>query len=316
MSHSLSAMPPTGTPFEAAVKILVTGSTGLIGSNLREFLTKRGNHVLSMVRRKPSGTDEIQWNPAAGTLDQSSMEGLDAIVHLAGENIASGRWTEERKHRIRTSRLQGTQLLAQSLTRLENPPKVLISVSAIGYYGNRGTELLDENSSPGTGFLPELCREWEAAASMAMAKNIRVVIPRLGMVLSSAGGALPRMLTPFRYGVGGRIGSGRQFMSWIAIEDLIGIIDHAIHCDSLNGPLNAVSPNPLTNSDFSKIIGKVLSRPSIFPVPAFILRLAFGQMAEEVLIAGARVASGKLSESGYLFLYPELEGALRHILNK
>ena len=298
------------------MNILITGSTGLIGSQLSAFFSEHGNRVLSLVRRKPSGTNQIQWNPAAGILDKSSIENLDAVVHLAGENIASGRWTEERKQMIRVSRLQGTRLLAQSLIQLTNPPRVFISVSAIGYYGNRGTELLDESSRAGSGFLPDLCREWEAAALLAAEKNIRVVLPRLGVVLSAAGGALPRMLTPFKYGVGGRIGSGRQFMSWIAIDDLVGIIDHAIRCDSLHGPVNAVSPNPATNSDFSKTIGKVLHRPSIVPVPAFILRLAFGQMADEALLAGARVSSKKVLESGYAFQYPELEDALRHILRK
>jgi uncharacterized protein (TIGR01777 family) len=314
--YSLSAFRPAARIFEAALKILITGSTGLIGSKLTALLTERGNRVLSMVRRNPSGNNEIQWNPAAGTLDKSALEGLDAVVHLAGENIASGRWTPARKKLIRMSRLQGTQLLAQSLAHLFDPPKVLISVSAIGYYGDRGEELLDENSSSGTGFLPELCREWEAATSPASMRNIRVVNPRLGVVLSGSGGALPRMLAPFRWGVGGRIGSGRQFMSWIAIEDLVGMIDHAIHCNSLQGPLNAVSPNPVTNSEFSKTIGKILKRPALFPVPAFTLRLAFGQMADEVLLAGARVSADRLLKSGYKFLYPELEDALRHILIK
>jgi uncharacterized protein (TIGR01777 family) len=298
------------------LNILISGSTGLIGSRLCSSLIKDRHRVMRLVRRAPSGADEIHWDPSSGALDTSVLEGLDAVIHLAGESIAAGRWTPEKKRRIRESRLKGTRLLTQSLSRLLDPPKVLVSVSAIGYYGDRGEEQLDEESSSGAGFLPELCREWETATAPAAMKGIRTVIPRLGMVLSGAGGALERMLPIFRLGMGARVGSGRQYMSWIAIDDLVGVIHHAIKNESIQGPVNAVSPNPVTNLVFSKVLGRVLSRPVLFALPAFAARLALGQMAEEVLLAGARVSPARLIKSGYHFAFPELEGALRHVLQK
>jgi hypothetical protein len=298
------------------MNILVTGSTGLIGSELVSCLSRNQHQVIRLVRHARAGTDEISWDPAAGILDPQSLEGLDAVVHLAGENIASGRWTEEKKRRIRDSRLQGTQLLAQSLSRLFDPPKVLVSVSAVGFYGDRGDEQLDEDSKPGIGFLPELCRLWEEATRAASARGIRVVIPRVGMVLSPAGGALGLMLPVFRLGIGGRIGAGRQYMSWITIEDLIGVINHAIQNQSMHGPINAVSPTPVTNRDFSKSLAQALSRPAAFALPAFAARIAFGQMADEVLLASARVSPERLLQSEFRFQFPELDGALRHMLEK
>jgi len=298
------------------LNILITGSTGLIGSELASFLIKNGHRVLRMVRRDPSGADEIRWDPSSGTLDKSAIEGLDAVIHLAGESIASGRWTAAKRRRIRESRIQGTHLLAQSLAHLFDPPKTLVSVSAIGYYGDRGEQQLDETSSAGRGFLPDLCREWEAATEPAAMRGIRVVIPRVGMVLSAAGGALALMLPVFRLGIGGRIGSGRQYMSWIAIEDLVGAINHAVNCETLQGPVNAVSPNPATNSEFTKTLAQVLARRAAFALPAFAARLAFGQMADGVLLSSARVAPARLNESGYRFAFPELEGALRRVLQE
>jgi uncharacterized protein (TIGR01777 family) len=295
------------------MKIVVSGSTGLIGSALCSFLSANNHHVLRLVRKTTAGRDEIGWDPSSGKLDPAMLEGSDAVIHLAGENIAGGRWTEERKRRIRESRINGTRLLAQTLARLSNPPKSWISVSAVGYYGNRGEEVLDEKSGPGSGFLAELCREWETATESASGRGIRVVIPRLGTVLSPKGGALSLMLPVFRLGIGGRIGNGRQYMSWIALDDLMGIVDHAIRCESLRGPVNAVSPHPVTNLEFSKTLGRVLSRPVPFALPSFAARLAFGEMADEALLASARVIPARLRDSNYSFRFPELEPALRHV---
>lgn len=297
------------------MKILVTGSSGLIGSRLCPFLAAGGHRILRLVRRASSHEDEIFWDPSSGKMNAEALEGIGAVVHLAGENIAGGRWTEERKRRIRDSRMLGTRLLAETLACLSSPPKTLVSVSAVGYYGDRGDMELTEESGPGTGFLADLCREWERATEPASQRGIRVVIPRLGTVLSPRGGALALMLPVFRAGIGGRIGSGRQYMSWIALDDLLGVIRHAIECDFLAGPLNAVSPNPVTNRIFSKTLGRVLSRPAMFVLPSFAARAVFGEMAREVLLASVRVLPKRLLESGYKFQYPELEAALRHGLS-
>jgi uncharacterized protein (TIGR01777 family) len=296
------------------LKILVTGATGLIGSALCPFLAGSDHRVLRMVRSAPAQANEVQWDPSSGKLDRSALEGLDAVVHLAGESIASGRWTAEKKRRILQSRIRGTGLLSRSLANLQSPPEVLISVSAVGYYGDRGEEQLDEESSPGTGFLPEVCRQWEGATAPASKGGIRVVIPRIGVVLSAAGGALALMLPIYRMGIGGRIGSGQQYMSWIAIDDIVRIIDYAIKSRSLAGPLNAVSPNPVTNSAFSKTLAHVLSRPAIFGLPGFAARLAFGEMAEETLLSSTRATPKRLMKSSFSFRFPKLDDALRHIL--
>lgn len=300
------------------MRILVSGSSGLIGSALLPFLTAGGHSVTRLVRSKRAGGDvgSILWNPQAGTIDRGALEGFDAVVHLAGENIAGGRWTAARKARIRDSRVKGTRLLATTLAGLARPPRVLVTASAVGYYGDRGDELLAEESPPGTGFLAELCREWEAAADPAREKGIRVANLRLGLVLSGTGGALPRMLPAFKLGVGGVIGSGRQYWSWIAIDDLVGAIYHALTTESLRGPVNVVAPRAVTNREFTKTLGRVLSRPTIFPLPAFAARLALGEMANELLLAGQRLEPARLVASGYKFLYPELEDALRHVLGK
>jgi uncharacterized protein (TIGR01777 family) len=295
------------------MNILISGSTGLIGSELGSFLSRNKHRVIRLVRHAPSGPDQISWDPAKGILDAQSLEGLDAVVHLAGENIASGRWTEKKKRRIRESRINGTRLLAHSLSRLFDPPQVLVSNSAIGYYGDRGDEQLNEESAPGDGFLPDLCRDWESATEAAVIRGIRVVIPRVGIVLSPAGGAMARMLPIFRLGLGGRIGSGRQYMSWVTLDDLVGAIHHSILTPSLHGPVNAVSPIPVTNAEFSQALGRALSRPARFALPAPAARIAFGQMADEALLASTRAAPVRLVRSGYRFLFPQLDGALRHL---
>ena len=246
----------------------------------------------------------------------TQLEGQDAVVHLAGENIAGAPWSQERKKTIRDSRVVGTRFLCDSLLRLERPPETLVSASATGYYGDRGEEILREESGPGEGFLAEVCRDWEEATGEAVRKGMRVVNLRIGMVLSAEGGALAKMLPTFRAGAGGRVGSGRQYMSWIALPDLVDAIRHAIATDSLRGPVNAVSPHPVTNREFTKTLGHVLGRPTVAFLPAFAARLLFGEMADELLLASARVEPAKLLASGYRFRLPEVEGAIRYLLGR
>jgi uncharacterized protein len=296
------------------MNILVTGASGLIGSALVSSLTATGHEVTRLVRAQPKpGEKAARWDPLAGTIDTSAFEGVDAVVHLAGENIAE-RWTPAKKVNIRDSRVKGTQGLCEALARLASPPKVLVSASAIGYYGDRGAELLTEESPPGRGFLAEVCRAWEAATEPARQVGLRIIHLRFGVVLSPAGGALAKILPPFRLGLGGVLGSGRQYMSWIALDDAVGAIQHAILTDGLQGPTNAVAPRAVTNQEFTKTLGTILGRPTVFPLPAFAARLMFGEMADELLLASARVQPAKLLASGYRFHYPELEGALRRLL--
>jgi uncharacterized protein (TIGR01777 family) len=266
------------------------------------------------VRSEPK-PGELGWDPAAGSIDKEGLEGHDGVVNLAGENIAE-RWTLAKKARIRESRVKGTRLLADALAGLSQPPKVLVCASALGYYGNRGSEVLREDSGAGSGFLAEVCQEWEAAAEPAKQKGIRVVHLRIGIVLSPAGGALAQMLLPFKMGVGGKVGSGQQYMSWVALDDVVGAIHHTLSTESLGGAANAVAPNPVTNLEFTKTLGRVLGRPTIFPMPAFAARLAFGEMADGLLLSSARLEPAQLTASGYQFRYPHLESALRHLLAK
>lgn len=299
------------------LSILITGSTGLVGSALIPFLRTQGHQVTRLVRSEPRpGEPAILWKPASGRLDGSNLEGFDVMIHLAGESIA-GRWTEEKKERIRYSRANGTRLLSEALARLERPPKVLISASATGYYGNRGDDILLEDERPGSGFLANVCRQWEAATEPAAEQGIRVVNCRLGVVLSPKGGALSQMLPLFKMGMGGKLGSGDQYMSWIAMDDLLQAFAHAIARDELRGPVNVVSPNPVRNWEFTRILGHVLSRPTILPVPAAALHTFLGEeMTDEVLLASIRTMPDRLSGTGYTFFYPELGGALRHLLGR
>ena len=300
------------------MRVAITGSTGLVGSEVVSVLSAAGHEAVRLVRRAPApGEKAVRWNPAQGEVDAAGLEGCDAVIHLAGENVGSGRWTAARKTAIRDSRVNGTRLLCDALAGLARPPKTLVCASAIGYYGDRGEELLTEESSHGTGFLAEVSREWEAASGSAARKGIRVVILRIGVVLSSNGGALPRMLPLFRAGLGGVIGGGSQYLSWVALDDLPFIVLHSLQCADLVGPVNAVTPHPVTNREFTRALGNALSRPTPLPVPAFALRLAVGrEMADALLLASARVLPRRLEATGYRFRFPELGEALRHLLGK
>ena len=298
-------------------RIAVTGSSGLIGRSLSGFLESSGHRVDRVVRTTPRlSSSDIPWEPAGQSIDRPALEGTDALVHLAGENIAAGRWTPARKESIRRSRVDGTRFLCETLAGLDRRPQVLVAASAIGFYGDRGDAVMTEDSGPGHGFLAEVCRAWEDATGPACDAGIRVVNLRIGVVLSAAGGALAKMLPPFKRGLGGKLGSGRQYMSWIALDDLVGLIAHLIFTDNLSGPVNAVTPNPVTNAEFTKTLGRVLGRLTMFPVPASMVRLAFGEMGRELLLASTRVEPVRIRESGFDYRHPELEGALRHELGR
>ncbi|MBN8625336.1 MAG: TIGR01777 family oxidoreductase [Planctomycetes bacterium] len=299
----------------APLRVLVTGSGGLIGSSLIPMLTT-GGHTVARMTRTQSKRGGIRWDPDAGEIDPSALEGFDAVVHLAGENIAGGRWNEERKRRILESRTKGTSLLAGALAKLKNPPKVFACASAIGFYGNRGDETLDERSPAGEGYLADVCKQWEAAAEPARAAGIRTVNMRFGIVLGMGGGALAKMLTPFKLGAGGNLGSGKQWMSWVALDDAVGAIHHALFNEALTGPMNVVAPTPVTNAEFTKTLGRVVARPTIFPMPAFAARLALGEMADALLLASTRVLPQALQLTDYRFRFPTLEEALRHLLGR
>jgi len=296
------------------MNVLVSGGTGFIGSALIPELEAEG-HKVNRLTRKPRSGGDIRWDPDAGRIE-GDLAGFDVVVHLGGESIAEGRWTQEKKPRILESRQKGTCLLAEKIAELPEPPSVMISASAIGYYGDRGNELLTEESEPGTLFLSEVCKKWEAAAEPAREAGIRVVHPRFGIVLSTEGGALGTTLPIFKLGGGGKVGSGRQYWSWVAFDDVVGAIVHAMKTDDLSGPLNVVSPDPPTNAEYTKVLGRVLGRPTFFAVPAPALRVAIGGMADDLLLASARVEPAKLEETGYEYRHPELEGALRYLLEK
>ncbi|HEX7330814.1 MAG TPA: TIGR01777 family oxidoreductase [Pyrinomonadaceae bacterium] len=297
------------------MKILVSGSHGLVGKALVRSLTADGHEVVRLVRgERAFGSPEVQWQPEQGRIDVEPLEGIQAVVHLAGESIASGRWTSDKKRSIRESRVKGTALLSDALTKLSQPPSVFLSASAIGYYGDRDDELLNEKSAPGKDFLAGVCTEWEAATRPAAQKGIRTVCTRFGIILDVNGGALAKMLPPFRMGIGGRIGDGKQWMSWIALDDVVNGLKFLMEDGSVHGPVNFVAPNPVTNAEFTKTLGRVLSRPTIFPVPAFGVRLAFGEMADALLLSSQRVEPSVLEDRGFLFSWPTLEPALKHLL--
>jgi len=294
-------------------RLLVSGASGPIGTALLSSFEVQNAQVVRMVRGRANSAAQISWDPMV-PLPPAAVSGFDTVVHLAGESIV-GRWTPEKQKAIRESRVQGTRHLAEALAKSQNKPRVFVSASAIGFYGNRGDEVLREESASGQGFLPEVCRGWEDATQAASAAGIRTVNIRIGLVLSPKGGALGKMLPPFKLGLGGRIGSGRQWSSWIHVDDIAGGIQHAMRTESLSGPVNFVAPNPVRNAEFTKVLASVLARPAFFPVPAFALQLAFGKAAaEELLLSSQRVEPGKLAATGYTFRFSELRAALENLV--
>jgi len=295
------------------VKIIISGATGVIGSSLTPILRAERNEVIRLVRKKNSTSCcDVYWNPDNKILDSSVFTDADAVVHLSGENIAS-RWTPAKKEKIRHSRVNSTQFLSATISELKEPPKVFIHASAVGYYGNRGSETLTEESPPGSGFLSDVCQAWEEATKPASEKGTRVIHLRIGMVLSNKGGALVKMMRPFKLGLGGIIGSGNQYWSWISLDDLIGVISFLITEDSIAGAVNATAPNPVTNKEFTEVLGQVLKRPTIFPLPALAAKLAFGEMANDLLLASTRVEPVKLMKSKYCFQHSTIKNALNAI---
>ena len=295
-------------------KILVSGSSGLIGAALLPSLQSSGWSVVQLVRGQTTGEGRIAWDPAQPLAPQI-VSGFDAVIHLAGESIF-GRWGEAKKSKIMNSRVDGTLNLSQALAHAEEKPKVFISGSAVGYYGNRGDELLREESAPGAGFLAQVVEKWEEATMPAVQADIRTAHIRTGVVLSAKGGALRTMLTPFRLGLGGRIGNGRQWMSWIHVQDMVGAIHHILKNDLLQGPVNMVAPKPASNAEFTKTLASALSRPAIFPMPDFVVKTVFGEMGEELLLASQKVEPARLISSGYPFRFSDLRSALQNLVGK
>lgn len=299
------------------MRVLISGASGLVGSALTGALRRAGHTVNRLVRPGGAGAPgDVGWDPVSGKIELAGLEGVDGVVHLAGASIAEGRWTESRKRLLRASRVDATRHLANGLLGLARPPKVLVCASAVGYYGDRGDEQLTEACAPGSDFLAQLARDWEAEALRAGEKGIRTVMLRFGVILSAQGGALPRMLLPFKLGVGGRLGSGQQWMSWLTLPEAVGFAQHALENASLMGAVNAVAPSPVRNSEFTKVLGKVLRRPTLLPAPEFALKLALGEMAEALLLSSQRVFPARLQEQGYNFRNPELETAVRKVLNR
>lgn len=297
-----------------AKKIAITGSSGLVGQTLIPFLKLAGFEIAPIVRQLPAKSHEIYWAPREGSIETHKLEGLYGVIHLAGENIADGRWNAKKKERILQSRVQGTQLLAHALTQLEAPPKVMISASASGYYGDQGDELLTESSPAGQDFLAEVCQQWEEASQAVTSSDIRLVNPRIAMVLSRQGGALERMVPPFQLGLGAKLGGGSQYMSWIVIDDLVKALLFCLRNEDIQGPVNFSSPAPVTNADFTKILAQVLHRPALFKIPKPVIKAMFGEMAETVLLGNHRLIPRKLLDHGFAFDYVQLSDALRHVL--
>jgi uncharacterized protein (TIGR01777 family) len=308
----LEQMPTGGRP----LTVLLSGASGLVGVALQPLLATQGHAVKVLVRREPRAAHEIFWDPSRGELEVARLGGIDAVVHLSGENVAAGRWTARRKEAILRSRVDSTRTLVRALTASAERPAVLISASAVGIYGERGAESLAEGSSPGSGFLAEVCAAWEAELAPVTAAGIRTVALRTGVVLTPAGGALAKMLPAFRCGVGGRLGSGRQWMSWISLDDLVAIIVHLLTAVECRGPVNAVAPGAVTNAEFTAALGRVLGRPTVLPVPAAVLRGLFGEMADAALLASTRAVPQVLQSHGYRFRHADLEPALRHVLGE
>ena len=303
--------------------ILVSGSTGFLGTALVQSLEQQGHAIARLVRpgtaQKNAGggrAQAIPWDPVAGQIDAAGAEGADALIHLAGASIAGGRWNASRKALLRTSRIDATRHLIGALAKLQRPPRVIVAASAIGYYGNRGDETLTEASAPGNDFLAGLCREWEAETARGAEFGARVVNLRFGIILAAHGGALPRMALPFKFGAGGRLGDGRQWMSWLTLRETVSIIQFVLATSGLTGPVNAVTPNPVRNSEFTGVLAKTLHRPALFPAPRFALRLALGEMADALLLVSQMVIPSKLADSGYPFLQPNLASALAEVFRK
>lgn len=302
---------------QGPLKILISGASGLLGSSLIPFLRTGGHTVLQLVRRVPDKEkNEIQWDPANGRLDLDDTDKIDAVIHLSGENIGEGRWSSEKKKRIIDSRVQSTRLIAETISKMKNPPKVFLCASAIGYYGDRGGIEVDESDTVGKDFISEVCRIWEESAETSTAAGIRTAFMRIGIVLSPQGGALGKLLLPFTIGFGGKISTGCQYMSWISIDDTIGAIHHALFDKNISGPVNLVAPNPATNIEFTQKLATVLSRPAYFTVPKLAIETVFGEMGRETILSSTRVKSSVLRETGYCFRHPDLETALRHLLGK
>src|SRR2546423_1583906 len=292
------------------MKIAIAGSSGLLGSALIPKFEAGGDDVSRLVRETPRA-NEVEWHPNQDEIDPATLRGFDAIINLAGENVAEGRWTDEKKRRIRNSRVNGTHLLSEAIAKAPEQPQVFLCASATGIYGDRENETLDEQSESGGGFLAGVCREWEQATEPASKAAVRVVNLRMGPVLAREGGMLSKLLTPFKMGMGGKVGSGKQYISWVALDDAVNAIKLAIDDESIHGPINIVSPNPVRNEEFTKPLGHVLNRPTALAMPAFAARLAFGEMADEMLLASQKVMPKRLSQAGFQFQYPTLEGAMR-----
>jgi uncharacterized protein (TIGR01777 family) len=312
---SKSGLSDSAAPGARSLAVAVSGAHGLLGSALIRALNQSGHRTIPLVRSQGTDQNAIYWDPLTGALDIERLKGVDVVIHLAGESIASGRWTEDKKKRIRDSRVRGTKLLADALFRLSDPPTTFLCASAIGYYGVTGDTEVDESGAVGTNFLAGVCREWEEASRQVSDKGIRLVNLRIGMVVSRDGGALTKMLPVFQLGGGGIIGDGTQYMSWVTLDDVVGAIMHIIGERSLSGPVNIVSPNAVTNKEFTAALGRALHRPTIMPLPAFAARLMLGQMADELLLASTRVKPTKLLNSNYQFRAPDLDTALKQVLS-
>lgn len=303
------------TPNSQPKHIAITGATGLIGSALSEALGAQGHIIHRVSRSEPTRETDIFWHPMANEIEISALKGVDVVIHLAGENLF-GRWTDKKKKSILESRTKGTELLARTLADLREPPKVFVSTSAVGFYGNSGAQVVDEDDAPGDTFLAEVCKRWEAASEPARQAGIRTVNPRLGVVLTQKGGALKLMKTPFKFGLGGRISDGEQYMSWIGLNDVVRALQFIVATDELTGPVNVTSPEPVSNKEFTKVLGRVLNRPTPFPIPGALVRLGAGQMGEEMLLHGQRAVPTKLETHGFQFAYPKLEAALHEALER